>query len=241
MLRPHTATAALLLLSLCLTGCVRREGRNSDCAWPAEPDARALNPSQSDDARHLRADLEFAEDLAVRYMDAHHGPRSENFQSHKTADQALNGCLTDLAAQIGQSHHVPPRELKQLFGQRILVADVAMNLPFFLLYCLLAAMVAGSLFRRHPPADGWTAPLVMVSLCSLAFGTLGTLVGEQCSTLAENLRVGTGHLSYRLDRLPWARHRVAFLVLCVVLFWLAALARYGMSRRSFRSAASSAI
>src|ERR1051326_2327118 len=60
---------AALVISLALAGCVRREGRNSDCIWP-EVNARPLDPSRGDDARHLREDVELAEDLAVRYMDA---------------------------------------------------------------------------------------------------------------------------------------------------------------------------
>jgi hypothetical protein len=45
------------------------------------------------------------------------------------------------------------------------------------------------------------------------------MLGQQWSTLVENVRVGTGHLSYRVNRLPWARHQMSFFVLCVVLFW----------------------
>src|SRR6266700_161412 len=64
-----------LVISLALTGCIRREGRNSDCIWP-EVNARPLDPSRGGDARHLREDGELAEDLAVRYMDAQRRPQS---------------------------------------------------------------------------------------------------------------------------------------------------------------------
>jgi len=53
--------ALTLLISISLTGCVRRGGRNSECKWPEEPDAKALNPNQREDARHLREDVELAE------------------------------------------------------------------------------------------------------------------------------------------------------------------------------------
>jgi hypothetical protein len=46
-----------------MVGCVRRDGRNSDCKWPCEI------PVHSADARHLSADAEFGEDLAIRYAD----------------------------------------------------------------------------------------------------------------------------------------------------------------------------
>jgi hypothetical protein len=54
-----------LLVSLTIVGCIRREGRNADCKWPAEISRQSAN------ARHLSADAEFAEDLAIRYADAH--------------------------------------------------------------------------------------------------------------------------------------------------------------------------
>jgi hypothetical protein len=60
----------------------------------------------------------------------------------------------------------------------------------------------------------------------LAFGFGGLLLGEEWSLTAESLRVGTGHLSYRGDRLPWAQHRIGFFVLCVALFWSAATVRF---------------
>ena len=66
----------------------------------------------------------------------------------------------------------------------------------------------------------------MIILSSLAFGVGGVLLGEQWSTLAENTRVGNRHLSYLVGRLPWARHQIGFLVLCMALFWGAAAVRY---------------
>ena len=122
----------------------------------------------------------------------------------------MNACLGTLLQQIGTSHKVPPKEVAKFFGQRSLAIDVAANLPFILLYSFLAALLAGRLRRRYPPEDGWTVALVMIIFSSSAFGAGGVLLGEQWSTLAENIRVGTGHLSYRVDRLPRARHQFRF-------------------------------
>jgi hypothetical protein len=158
---PHrVATALVLLASISLTGCVRRDGRNSDCQWREEPDAKALAPNQRGYASHLRKDVEFAEELAVEYMDAHHRPRSGKFKSQQAASQALNTCFA---------------------------------LWFF------GTMLVGKLRRRYPPEDGWTVALIMIILSSLALGIGGMMLGEQASTLVENIRAGTGHLSYRVD------------------------------------------
>ncbi len=225
-------SALTLLISISFTGCVRRDGRNSECKWPEEPSAKALNPNLRDDARHLREDVEFAQDLAIRYMDAHHGPRSGQFNSQAGASKAMNACLGTLLQQIGTSHNVPPKEVAKFFGQRSLAIDVGVNLPFILLYSFLAALLAGRLRRRYPPEDGWTVALAMIILSSLAFGVGGVLLGEQWSILAENIRVGTGHLSYRVDRLPWARHQIGFFVVCMALFWGAAAVRYRVRQQN---------
>ncbi len=211
--------ALMLLLAILLSGCVRREGRNSDCDWPEEPGAKTLDPRRSADARHLHQDLELAEELAIRYMDA---TRSQPGGANK----AWNTCFTKLGNQISQAHHVPPKEVAALFDQRSLAIDVAISLPLILIYGLVAGWIAGVVWRRYPVEDGWVAAAMMAMFASLVFGALAVFVGEQWSTFAENLRVGTGHLSYRVDRLPWVRHPLGFFVLCLAVFWSAAAIRY---------------
>jgi hypothetical protein len=214
--------AIVLLVAISLTGCVRRQGRNPDCKWPEEPDAMTLSAN----LRHLHNDVGFAEELAVEYMDAHHGPRSAGFKSLEAASQARNTCLADLIGQIGKSHNVPPREVARFVGQRSLAIDVAVSLTFVLAYAFFAVFLAGKLRRRYPPEDGWSSALVMIILSSLVFGAGGMMLGEQWSTLVENIRIGSGHLSYRFNRIPWVRHRIDFFILFVVLFWGVAVVRF---------------
>jgi len=220
-----------LLICMTSTGCVRREGRNADCIWPKEPDARTLDPRLRADAGHLREDVEFAEDLAIRYMDAQRRPQTGQFKLGRPPGEVMNTCRDSLLKQISTSHQVPPREVVQFFGRRRLAIDVAVILPFLLLYGLLAIVLAGWLRRRYPPEDGLIAALAMALCCSLAFGVAGLLSGEEWSLAAESIRVGTGHLSYRADRLPWARHRISFLLVCVALFWSAVAVQFRARRR----------
>ena len=227
MSSPSISIAVVLLASITLVGCVRRDGRNADCKWPEEADAKRSTAN----ARSLHADVEFAEELAIEYMDAQYGPRSRHAQSQRTANQALNACLGTLLDKVGRSHNVAPEEVDRSLARRSLAADVAMNLPIVVVYALLAAMLAGRLLRRYPVEGGWTATLVMIAFASIACGIGGMLVGEQLSVAADNIRVGTGHLSYRLGRLPWPRHEFDFFVLCVVVFWCAAAGKYRSGRR----------
>lgn len=230
-MRPFFFPVAMVLCSLLLCGCVRREGRNQDCRWPAEPGARALRTSASEDRRHLAEDLEFAEELAVEYMDAHHGPRSGAFQSHEAAGKALRACLAELAGHIARSHEVDPKEVSRLFGSRNVVADASVIVPFLALYCLGVALLAGWLLRQYPPEDGWMITAIMCLVASLAFSIGGVLVGEQWVVLWESIRVGTGHLSYRRDRVPWVRYETLFFLACLGLFWVTAAIRYRMRQQ----------
>ena len=132
--------------------------------------------------------------------------RSPSAQLRRPPGEVMNTCRNSLLKQISTSHNVSPGEVVQFFGRRSLAIDLAVLLPFFLLYALLAMLPAGWLLRRYPPEESMTAALTMSLLCSLAFGVGGLLLGEQWSITAESIRVGTGHLSYRVDRLPWVRH-----------------------------------
>ncbi|MGP0074655.1 MAG: hypothetical protein ACLPWF_22315 [Bryobacteraceae bacterium] len=217
----------VLLASVFLTGCVRREGRNPDCRWP-EDHAAALGPNQRGYADHLRGDVEFAEELAIEHMDAQFGPRSNKPRPQQTASQVLNTCLSSLVVEIAKTHNISPYEVVKYFGRRSLAVDAAVVLPYLALFVFFAAVLVGRLLRRYPPGDAWTVLLVIAILSSLVLAAAGVMVGEQWSGLAENIRVGNGHISYRLDRLPWVRHRLQFFVVCLALFWIAALARYRM-------------
>src|SRR5438309_10878216 len=80
------ALSATLLVFLAAVGCVRRDGRNSDCKWPTEIVRHAP------DARHLSVDAEFAEELAIRYADTHHGLHTPYYVSGEAYAGARERC-----------------------------------------------------------------------------------------------------------------------------------------------------
>jgi hypothetical protein len=91
---------------------------NSDCRWPGENPRQAASPS------HLSADAEFAEELAIRYADTHHGLRTANYVSGKVYDSKRDLCMNALFCQIAVQHGVPVEQVSSALGRnraRILV------------------------------------------------------------------------------------------------------------------------
>jgi hypothetical protein len=82
--------------------------------------------------RHLRGDIEFAEELAIEHMDAHRGPRSQ-----KSASEDLNTCLAALLQQIAKSHGVSRTEIIENFGHPSIAIAIGEQLPFvrFICFC----------------------------------------------------------------------------------------------------------
>jgi len=199
---------AAILFVLISAGCVRREGRNSDCKWPAE------TSNSLADARHLSADAEFAEDLAIRYADTHHGGQAY--------DSARDRCMQSLFEQIAKAHDVSIGQVSNSLGRNRAYIDLAINLPFVLAYFVVAVAVARMIWRKYLPSEhGWIPGVVVGLFISLAIAGLGTMLGEVWSWLLESYRIGNDHMSYRVQRLWWVRQRAELFGGAVVVFWSA--------------------
>lgn len=201
---------------LCVGGCVRRDGRNSDCQWPGEP------ASQSVSARHLSADAEFAEDLAIRYADTHFGRHSPTPSERYPAER--DACRDRLFAEIANQHGVPASQVFDSLGRNRAYIDLAELLPFALLFCLTAVVGARMIWRRYPPPeDGWVPGITMSLFVSLAFAATSALLGEVWNWIVEGHRIGNPHMSYRADRLFWHSHRLELFLAALLIFWLVAI------------------
>jgi len=211
----------VLVFLLGAAGCVRRDGRNSDCRWPVE------TSHYSADARHLSADAEFAEDLAIRYADTHFGPRSPNPSEAYGAER--DRCMEKLFEEVARQHGVPVEQVSNSLGRNRAYFDLAEILPFVLLYGLAALTVARMNWRRYSPDEhGWTPGITMALFLSLAFAAGSTMLGEVWIWFAESYRIGNSHMSYRANRLFWPGHRIEAFLGALIIFWVAAA---GAARR----------
>ena len=140
-MRTGPCLVVVMVFVLGAGGCVRRDGRNSDCRWPGETSNHPVS------ARHLSADAEFAEDLAIRYADAHFGLRSPNPSEKYGAER--DRCMDRLFEEIRKEHGVPVGQVSGSLGQSRAYIDMAEVLPFALLYSLAAIVVARMIWRRR--------------------------------------------------------------------------------------------
>jgi hypothetical protein len=229
---------ALLLVVLAvmlIPGCVRRSGQNSDCKWPGESPRQHTTPS------HLSADAEFAEDLAIRYADVHHGLRTQYYVSGEEYDAAREKCMASLFEQIAKEHGVPAGQVAAALGHNRGPIDAAENLPVGLLYLAASLLLGRWLWRRYPVAEhGWIAGSIVVLFLSLVMALGVSMLGEMWSWSVETHRIGNDHISYRAQRLWWPEHRYEMLALAAVIFWLAAWLTARRAVRTGPGASSSA-
>jgi len=195
------------------------------------------NPAQQ---RHLTDDALLAEDLAIRHADAHRGKRSGHFEGFLAYAQTRDRCMAALFSRIARNHRVTTEQVRESLLRRRTSVDAAVILAFAVIYWFAATHLADRVCRRFPLDKSGAAALVPLVVTSLAVGFIGVLLGEQWSTTIEGIRLGTGHLSYRLARVPWVHHRVKLWVAGVLLFWLAAALRYRVGRRNAGSGSEAA-
>jgi hypothetical protein len=131
--------------------------------------------------------------------------------------------MASLFEHIAKEHGVPVGVVSGALGRNRAGIDLAINVPFTLFYCLAATAVARWLWRNYPPVeDRWIPGATIALFLSLAMAVGSTMIGEVWSVFAESFRVGNGHMSHRVQRLWWGRHRAEVFAGAMIAFWLAA-------------------
>lgn len=216
------------------SACIR-EPVNQDCEWPPDPRTGPLDLSRGSDRGHLTEDLELAEDLSIRYMDAHVGQSSG---TQGEANAIYSQCATKLFITIAKAHGLTPAQLRDAIGSRPRGFDAAVMASFALLYVWAAFGVCKKIWKRCGVKDGFSGGAAMVIYVSLVAAVLGVLAGEQYAGAIEGLRLRNGHLSFRVDRVPWGHHQLAIFAVALLVFWIVSVFEYRAARRAPESAVS---
>jgi hypothetical protein len=218
------AVRGWLLVAICCSGCLGRPPLNADCAWPDEPVAR-LDLRAMRDRRHLSADARVAEELAIRHADAARGHRSGHYAGADEYHGRREQCLAALSVEIARHHSIEPARVAGAVGQRDAVLDAVVLLIFAVLFGIAANGFTRQLFIRLPPDEPWPA-LIGAAAGAIAVSATGVIAGGLAASIVEMIQVGNMHMSYRADRMPWARHWLSLFAGGLILFSLIAIARW---------------
>ena len=138
--------------------------------------------------------------------------------------------MTSLFNGVASQHAVAIATVRQYSRERDLVFDLAVMLCFGFVYALGAYKVCGWIKGRFRDDErGYWLMAVVLSAC---VALVGVMLGNLGSILAEWVRLNSGHLSYRMARLPWRAHWLMLFGCGVVIFGLVAVVR---SRKNYAS------
>ena len=161
----------------------------------------------------LRRDAEVAEHLAIRYADAHSGPHSGNFESMAEYGRVKDQQMAEMFKTVAARYGVSENQVRESLTRRPVGVDLLVMLSFAAFY----AWVADIIVRR--------TSIVMTAYASVVLSGVAVLVVETGAMFVESVRLGTGHLSYRLERVPWSHHRLVLFIAALALCWLVAMFR----------------
>ena len=143
--------------------------------------------------------------------------------------------MTKLVRIIARIDGVTESQIRSSVTKRAPEFDLAVILSFGMLYTLAAYFVVGWLLARHSKDGGGSVTAIMAVYACAVLSAAGALFADLWSLALESVRLGSGHLSDRTYRIPWARHRLALFIAVVLVFWIVAAFRYAGQFRQARS------
>ena len=209
-----------VIIAVCASGafgCIDSSRVNDACNWN-DSGHRPLDLTRSDDREHLRVDVEVADELSVRFGDAHgrHRPDLQRpFRSECT------GALFD---SIAATHSVSRAQIAVAERARVWWVDLlAVYLPMAIVAGLVMDMITRRVCRAFEPGERVAAAasvaVLVVIVSALALGATNFW-----SFNVEALRLRDGHLSNRAFLLPVVVHGwIGFLASVVLCGSVAAL------------------
>jgi len=214
-----------LMVGLCAGGCIDRSRLNPHCEWTRD-EAFALDLSRLADQRHLVADAQLAEGLAVKFADTEHRRRS-GYGGHGGLLEyggVLRQCYGPLVDRIVRDHRVSATQVDAARRVRDLRFDLPVELSFAGFYALIAYALGGRIRRRF--ADGSRAVQVgIVAAASAAASFLGIQLGVVWGAIWECVRIGDDHFGvFRASHPAVMQHLGAVFAGGVAVFAIAAFA-----------------
>lgn len=134
--------------------------------------------------------------------------------------------MATLAGTVARRHDVTVDEVNAARVTRPVAFDVLVFVSFGVLFAFAVDRGARWAFRSLGWWDDSIRAVMTVAFASAGAAALAVMLGDIWSGVAEMIRLGNDHLSYRADRIPWVRHRPAIFAAGAVIVWVVALRRY---------------
>lgn len=207
---------------LWLPACAPRDRVNARCEWTGDS-AEALDLSRTGDWRHLVADAQLAEDLAIRYDDAE--------EARGNRDNVGARCLATLVATIGTRHGVTGADVHRARAHRDAEFDRAVLGSFVALFAVVVWLGCRIAWRRYVP-DPPVVRIAAAALAALAASALAVPLSSLWIVTWEMVRVGNDHLSAARAAKPPTEPLEAIVMAGVLAFSLTTVrAWHGAGRR----------
>ena len=208
-------------------GCLDRTRINKSCQWTGD-NAFAIDRQNPAQRKHLVADAQLAEDLAIRSADAEFN-RLYGYEAHGGLidhGRVVRECMARLVAAIEQNHAVTMDQVASARGERDVQFDTAAALSFVPVFVFGATVACRGVQRRFA-SDRRAVRLVATGLASIAASVLTYQLGHLWLGVWETVRVRNGHISaFRAATWnSWPQHHsVALFIGAIGAFWVVALA-----------------
>lgn len=195
-LRNFVGTIAMLAAAACMD-----ETRvNSICRWSDEP-ARHLDLTTRADREHLRVDAAVANELMVRYGDAHGPHRPDIARPYRDA------CMNTLVDSLVARHGITKADITAAEHDRTWWVDIlAVFLPMAILTVAVTDRITRRVCRTFEPDDRAIAT-VSISLLVPIIALLALGVTQFWAFGVEGWLLRDGHVSNRASFIPAVAHQ----------------------------------
>ena len=155
----------------------------------------------------------YARGAGLRYADSVAG-RVTNPRHYS----ARIGCIDASIQQIMRQHSASRAEIAGLTGVRELWIDaVVVFLPMAVLLSFASRFVVKRVVAGYDAEDRWVARVMLAVLAPVA-AAVGVALTQLWAWDVEMIRIGDGHLGYRVFQIPVFRHELMFWLFALALF-----------------------
>jgi hypothetical protein len=131
-------------------------------------------------------------------------------------------CKATLFGVVARRHGVSPQQVDEATSHRDISFDAIVLIAFVSLYALVVTGILRRLRSGGLGGRAWTSMLATAGV-SMGVAPIAAVVWAVWAGLAESIRLGSGHVSYRAARIPGRESPLGVVFVCLAMFWIVAI------------------